>query len=169
MNERAQQRKSYRYFCLEQSHLLWRSQPDITFTASWNTPWCCEDVLKGKTKRRHLCLAEPGNQSSSTLRPSAARLLIASTHSQGELSQANCHSPALLPEQRDTKETDEQSPALSSLIDSIIHSMIVYYVLYLSFFWFHLCFNISEQVLYSFLNNMCQATIVTHDLLDGLI
>lgn len=60
------------------------------------------------------------NQSNSTLNPSATRLLIISTYSQGELSWANRCCSALQSGWQDSLETNEQGPELLSLIYSII-------------------------------------------------
>lgn len=60
------------------------------------------------------------NQSTSTLNPSATRLLIISTYSQGELSWANCCRSALQSSWQDSLEMNEQSLELLSLTYSII-------------------------------------------------
>lgn len=55
---------------------------------------------RGQSKRPYLCLAEPGNQSSGALHPSATRLLITSPLGRGELSAVECSCAAAAPERQ---------------------------------------------------------------------
>lgn len=64
-----------------------------------------------------------GRQScTGTLHPSATRLLITSTHSQGELSRANCCCSALQSGQQDTVEMDERRTESGALVSHLFNN-----------------------------------------------